>query len=116
MSPSVIEPTVALVTDVNVSEDTLTVDLADGRTIAAPIAWYPRLQHGAADEQNQWRLIAGGRGIRWPLLANLLAGRPSMESQGSFQKWLSNREKSPRNPRASSKNVRRIKSRKKPLP
>jgi hypothetical protein len=90
----------AMALSVAVSEDTLTVDLADGRTIAAPLVWYPRLQQGTTEERNAWRLIAGGRGIHWPALdedisvANLLAGQPSMESQGSFQKWLTNREKS----------------------
>jgi hypothetical protein len=80
-----------------VSEDTLSVELADGRTIAAPLAWYPRLMHATAEEQNTWRLIAGGRGIHWPALdedisvANLLAGQPSAESQSSFKKWLASR-------------------------
>jgi hypothetical protein len=84
---------------VEVSEDTLTVELADGRTIAAPLAWYPRLAHAKREEREVWRLIAGGRGIHWPDLdedisvANLLAGRPSTESQHSFKKWLAGRSK-----------------------
>ena len=53
---------------VEVSEDTLSVELADGRTIAAPLAWYPRLMHATAQERGVWRLIAGGRGIHWPEL------------------------------------------------
>lgn len=100
MSSSAVEPTAAFATAVNVSEDTLTVELADGRTIAAPLAWYPRLQQGTTEERNQWRLMAGGRGIHWPALdedisvANLLAGQPSGESQQSFQKWLTDRGES----------------------
>jgi hypothetical protein len=71
---------------VEVSEDTLSVELADGRTIAAPLAWYPRLAHASAQERGSWRLLGGGRGIHWPALeedisvANLLAGQPSAES------------------------------------
>jgi len=88
-----------LATSVEVSEHTLSVDLADGRTIAAPLAWYPRLAHATPEERGSWRLIGGGRGVHWPEIdedisvANLLAGQPSMESQNSFKKWLANRAK-----------------------
>jgi hypothetical protein len=53
----------ALATRVTVSEDTLSVELADGRTIAVPLAWYPRLVHATPAERTSWRLIGGGRGI-----------------------------------------------------
>src|SRR5271156_1516109 len=100
MSSSAVESRVALATGVVVSEDTLSVELDDGRTIAAPLAWYPRLSHATAQERNSWRLIASGRGIHWPALDedisvdNLLAGHPSSESQSSFKKWLSSRSDS----------------------
>jgi Protein of unknown function (DUF2442) len=87
----------AQATRVEVSEDTLSVDLADGRTIAAPLAWYPRLFHATAEERASWRLLGGGRGIHWPALDedisvfNLLAGQPSAESQNSLKKWLEGR-------------------------
>jgi hypothetical protein len=99
MSSSTVETREALATHVQVSEDTLTVELADGRTIAAPLAWYPRLAHATAEEQGSWRLLGGGRGIHWPgvdediSVANLLAGQPSAESQSSFKKWLATRNK-----------------------
>ncbi|MGO8902893.1 MAG: DUF2442 domain-containing protein [Isosphaeraceae bacterium] len=105
MSSSAVEPREALATRVEVSEDTLSVDLADGRTIAAPLAWYPRLAHATAKERGCWRLIGGGRGVHWPEIdedvsvANLLAGQPSMESQSSFKKWLANRAKPDRRPK-----------------
>src|SRR6516225_10575388 len=107
MSPSVVETREALATQVEVSEDTLSVELADGRTIAAPLAWYPRLAHAKAEERASWRLLGGGRGIHWPALdedisvANLLAGQPSAESQTSFKKWLASRKKPTRSRRKS---------------
>jgi hypothetical protein len=82
---------------VMVSDDTLAVDLVDGRTIAVPLGWYPRLTHGTAKERKHWRLIGEGEGIHWPDLdedlsvAGLLLGHPSGESQESFRKWLEKR-------------------------
>jgi hypothetical protein len=79
----------------DVSEDTSSVELAAGRAIPAPVAWYPRLERATAKERQTWRLIAGGRGIHWsPLdedisVGNLLAGQSSAESQSSFKRWLS---------------------------
>jgi hypothetical protein len=77
-----------------VARDELTVDLSDGRTVIAPLAWYPRLLHGTDGERKQWRLVGGGEGIHWPALdedisvEGLLAGRPSGESQRSLKRWL----------------------------
>lgn len=99
MSSSTVEVREALAIRVAVSADTLSVELADGRTIAAPLGWYPRLAHGTAEELSSWRLLGGGRGIHWPALdedisvANLLAGQPSAESQSSFKRWLAGRAK-----------------------
>ena len=84
---------------VRVTSDSLTVDLADGRTIIVPLAWYPRLVHGKAKERTKWRLIGQGTGIHWPDLdedisvENILAGKPSGESQPSFKRWLEGRAK-----------------------
>ena len=87
----------ALVPDaigIDVSDDTLTVDLSDGRTIAVPIDWFPRLVHATQDERDRWRLIGSGEGIHWPDLDEdisveaLLAGRKSGESRSSFSRWL----------------------------
>ncbi len=97
MSSSAAETREALAIDVQVSEDTLSVELIDGRTIAVPLAWYPRLAHASAEERKTWRLIGSGRGIHWPSLdedistSNLLTGQPSAESQSSFKKWLAAR-------------------------
>ena len=80
-----------------VTKDTLRVDLSDGRTISVPLAWFPRLLYSTPDERQNWRLIGNGYGIHWEdidediSVENLLAGRPSGESQASFKKWLNRR-------------------------
>ena len=85
--------------NVQVSDDALTVDLSDGRTVSVPLAWFPRLLHGKPEERNTWRLIGDGEGIHWPDLdedisvENLLLGKPSGESQKSFKQWLEARAK-----------------------
>ncbi|GAB6163160.1 DUF2442 domain-containing protein [Desulfothermus naphthae] len=86
---------------VSVTDDTLTVELSDGRTVLVPTTWYPRLVHATPEERQGWRLIGNGHGIHWESLdedisiENLLAGKPSGESQNSFQQWLNKRIKQP---------------------
>ena len=82
---------------VTFENDSLLVDLSDGRSIAVPVVWYPRLFHATDRERNNWRLIGRGEGIHWPDLdedisvENLLAGQPSQEGQRSFKAWLEQR-------------------------
>jgi hypothetical protein len=52
--------------DVAVSADELTVDLADGRRVTVPLAWFPRLLHADQDQRRNWRLVGDGQGIHWP--------------------------------------------------
>jgi hypothetical protein len=54
------------VKDVRVDADELSVDLADGRTITVPLAWYPRLLHASPQQRNNWRIAGAGFGIHWP--------------------------------------------------
>ena len=97
MTISVVEIEVPNAVGVTVSEETLSVDLNDGRTVSVPLAWFPRLIHAAPEERNNWRLIGKGQGIHWEdidediSVEGLLAGKPSGESQASFKKWLSQR-------------------------
>jgi len=82
---------------ITVSEDALSVDLTDGRTVTVPLAWYPRLLHGTPKERNKWCLIGEGEGIHWPDLdedisvESIVLGRRSGESQRSFKEWLEQR-------------------------
>jgi len=84
---------------VTVSDEALTVELEDGRTLSAPLGWYPRLAHSTPAERNRWRLIGQGIGIHWEDLdedisiEGLLLGRRSGESQRSLQRWLEARAK-----------------------
>jgi hypothetical protein len=83
---------------VRVSDELLTVELVDGRSVSVPISWYPRLVHATAEERGKWRLIGRGEGIHWPELDEdirveaLLAGLGSAESQASLDRWLTGRK------------------------
>lgn len=83
--------------DVRVTEDSLRVELSDGRSVWTPLAWYPRLVHGTVAERANWELVGKGAGIRWPDLdedvsvEGLIAGRASGESQRSLRRWLATR-------------------------
>lgn len=54
------------VLDVRFDDDTLIVDLMDGRTISAPLVWYPRLANATPDQRAHWEKCGGGFGIHWP--------------------------------------------------
>lgn len=84
---------------VTVTDEKLTVDLADGRSIVVPLEWYPRLLYGSPEERQNWHLLGDGYAIEWPDLdehigiEGLLAGRRSGESKKSLERWLANRNK-----------------------
>jgi hypothetical protein len=97
MSSLAIEIQEASARQVSVSEDSLTVDLVDGRTIIVPLVWYPRLWYGTPEERARFEIIGDGTLIHWPALdedlsiSGLLAGRHSGESQSSLKRWLEER-------------------------
>ena len=78
----------------NVTEDTLTAELGDGRTVSVPLCWYPRLVHATPEERNNWEIHAAGQHIHWPDLDEdlsvemFLTGSKSGESHDSFKRWL----------------------------
>jgi hypothetical protein len=71
------------VRDVQFTDDTISVDLFDGRTIIVPLAWYPRLLHATPEQRRNWRIAGAGYGIHWPDLdedlstQGLLQGAPA---------------------------------------
>jgi Protein of unknown function (DUF2442) len=101
MRTSALEIEVPNAESVTVTEDTLSVDLSDGRTISVPLSWYPRLLHATQKERRKWRLIGKGQGIHWEQIdedisvEGLLAGKPSAESQSSFAARLAARASRP---------------------
>lgn len=77
------------VKDVRCSDETLSVDLLDGRTITVPLVWYPRLLHATPSERAVWQPSGGGFGIHWPELdedlstEGLLRGAPAPRQPAS---------------------------------
>ena len=90
--------TLPRVISVTVTDDTLSLDLEDGRTIAVPIGWYPRLAYGTPVERANFQISGAGYGIHWPDLdedigmEGLLLGKKSTESAASFERWLQRRK------------------------
>lgn len=87
------------IVNVTVTEDTLSVDLEDGRTISVPIGWYPRLANGIPTERANFQISAAGYGVHWPDLdedigvEGLLLGKKSTESPASLERWLQARKR-----------------------
>lgn len=83
--------------NVVVSDDTLVVELKDGRAVSVPVSWYPRLENATKAERSAWELVGGGTGIHWESVDEdisieaLLAGKPSNETQASLKRWLASR-------------------------
>jgi len=97
MSSSLTEIVLANAVSVNINNESLSVDLDDGRTVSIPISWYPRLFHASNDERQHYRFIGNGAGIYWEDLdedisiEGILAGRHSQETQASLRTWLKER-------------------------
>jgi hypothetical protein len=95
----VVTITLPRINRVTVTDDTVSVDLEDGRTIAVPIGWYPRLAHRTPAERANFQICGAGYGINWPELDEdigidgLLVGKQTTESAASFERWLQQRTK-----------------------
>ncbi|HRQ13745.1 MAG TPA: DUF2442 domain-containing protein [Promineifilum sp.] len=95
-----VNPTLAIarIISVSVTDDTLAADLEDGRTIAVPIGWYPRLAYATDAERANFEPSGAGLGIHWPDLdedvgvEGMLLGKRSAESPESLARWLKARE------------------------
>jgi hypothetical protein len=90
----------ARVESVVVSADAISVRLVDGRTITAPLDWYPRLADGTPAEHANYRIEAQGHAIHWPdldedlLVEHLLDGKRSLEGRRSLERWRASRRQS----------------------
>lgn len=79
------------IVNVLVTEDKLTFDLMDGRSVSAPLSWYPRLFNATPEQRNNWQLAGGGYGVHWAdldedlsaegVLLGLPAQRPLVEAR-----------------------------------
>ena len=84
---------------VTVTDDTLSADLEDGRTISVPLGWYPRLANGSPAERANFQISGAGYGVHWPDLdedigvEGLLLGKKSTESSASLERWLGARKR-----------------------
>jgi hypothetical protein len=77
------------VKNVYFGEETLSVDLMDGRTITVPLAWYPRLEEATRSQRENWKVCGGGYGIEWEEIdehlstEGLLKGAPAPKRKSS---------------------------------
>jgi hypothetical protein len=83
---------------VEVTDEELALNLADGRSLCVLLSWYPRLFFASTAERQEFHLLGDGYAIEWPRLdehigiEGLLAGRHSAESQKSLKRWLISRQ------------------------
>lgn len=56
----------ARITGIRVTDESITADLADGRTVSVPLAWSWRLMDATPEQRGNWRLIGSGQGVHWP--------------------------------------------------
>lgn len=69
--------------NVTCTADAVCAELADGRTICAPLAWFPRLLHATPEQRSRFRIAGAGYGIHWPEIdedlsvEGLLRGAPA---------------------------------------
>ena len=96
----VVVMTHARITYVTITHDTLATDSEDGRSIAVPIGWYPRLSYATPAEREHFEISGAGYGIHWPDLdedigvEGMLLGKKSAESAESLARWLEARRSS----------------------
>lgn len=89
-----IEP---LARSLEISVNSMVIELTDGRRLSVPLSWYPRLLHATDSERDNWQLLGDGYAIEWPDLdehigvEGLLAGRRSGEGDSSLKRWLATR-------------------------
>jgi len=85
---------------VRIDKDRLTVELMDGRSIAVPLAWYPRLFSATPKQRQKWEIAGGGYGIHWPAIdedlstEGLLRGAPAPRASHSSIKRAGARPRS----------------------
>ena len=109
--------TLALKTDERVeavyfTRDAIVVDLMDGRSISAPLMWYPKLLHATAKQKSHWEICGGGFGIHWPDIdedlstEGLLRGAPAPLATKNTKKTQTKKRTSVKRSKSSSKSAK----------
>ena len=70
------------------TEDTISVELMDGRTITVPLVWYPKLLQATPQQREQWQICGGGYGIHWEEIDEDLSTEGMLRGATSTQKYL----------------------------
>lgn len=79
----------ALAKHVEVDDHFLTVELVDGRRLAVPLSWFPRLAVGPPEERGRWELIGNGEGIHWPDLDEDISVDSLLRGRGDTTRLVS---------------------------
>ena len=56
----------ARISRIEVTDEVITADLVDGRTVSVPLAWSWRLSDATPEQRANWELIGSGQGVHWP--------------------------------------------------
>ena len=70
------EPGIATI---NISDDTITAELTDGRSISVPLVWSWRLANATPDQRKNFEIIGNGQGIHWPEIDEDISARGMLE-------------------------------------
>ena len=96
--------------DITVTEDTITAELMDGRTISVPLAWSWRLSEATPKQRANWEIIGDGHGVHWPDVdedisaEGMLYGIPAPRLRAPFKLSLKSEKKKP----SANKGMHRI--------
>jgi hypothetical protein len=67
------------IVDLQISEDAITAQLVDGRTISVPLAWSWRLAQATATQRKRFKIIGDGEGVHWPDIDEDISARGMLQ-------------------------------------
>jgi hypothetical protein len=77
------------IVSVSVSDDTISAELADGRSISVPLAWSWRLSEATSEQRAHFEILGSGQGVHWPEIdedisaLGMLMGTPACQPSAS---------------------------------